>query len=403
MKLTHRATIFTAFIGYITQAITINFVPLLFVTFGKQYNLSLTRISSLIAVCFIVQLITDALTVKFPRLFKPRPTVILGQLLAVLGLLGLAFLPRLMPPYLALLLAVLVCGIGSGLVEIMVTPVVEACPTSKSRKASLMCLLHSFYCLGHVLVVLVSTLFFALFGIENWPLMACLWAIIPFTDMILFCFVPLYSVGNEDTKEDTEKKKNPSFFKNRIFWLIFLMMICGGAAELAMGQWASSFAESALGVTKATGDLLGACLFATLMGSARVFYGLFGNRISLDRFMAASGMLCILSYLIAALSPWPILSLVGCALCGLSVGIIWPGNISRAAALLPGSGVDMFALLALAGDLGCLIGPTMIGSIADLFGNNIRVSFLVSLVFPVCLLWALYRTIALSRRKSKDM
>ena len=168
-----------------------------------------------------------------------------------------------------------------------------------------------------------------------------------------------------------------------------------------MSQWASTFAETGLGVDKALGDLLGPCLFAALMGCSRVLYAKVGDRISLNRFMALSGGLCIVSYLLAALSGNPILSLVGCALCGLSVGVMWPGNISNASALLPGSGISMFAFLALAGDIGCLAGPSLVGTVAERFGNNIRVSFLLSLIFPVGLLIALALSVHYAKKEKQ--
>jgi predicted MFS family arabinose efflux permease len=282
--------------------------------------------------------------------------------------------------------------VGSGLVEVMVSPIVEACPTR--RKSAYMCLLHSFYCWGHVAVVLFSTLYFSLVGVEKWEYLAYLWALVPLVDMILFCFVPLFSLENEQSV-----KQPRAYMKNKIFWLIFFMMLCGGAAEQAMSQWASEFAEKGLGVTKALGDLMGPCLFAVLMGTARVVYAKLSTKISLNKFMSASCILCILSYAIAALSDHPLLSLAGCALCGLSVGIMWPGNISAATALLPTSGISMFALLALGGDVGCLIGPALAGTVAEIFGNNLRVSFLVCMLFPALLLLALYLSAKLNKKK----
>ena len=263
MRLTYRSTVFAGFIGYITQSITINFYPLLFVTFGKQYGLSLSKITSLIVICFCAQLFIDFMASRFSQLFPPRPTVLCAQLFAAIGIAGLGFLPKLLPPYPALIIAVFLSGLGSGLVEVMVSPIVEACPTK--RKSAYMCLLHSFYCWGHVLVVLGSTLYFSIFGIEKWEYLAYLWALIPLLDMLLFFFVPIYPTESEE-----EKQAPRAFIKNKIFWLLFVMMICGGAAELAMSQWASEFAENGLGVSKTVGDLFGPCLFAIFMGAARL-------------------------------------------------------------------------------------------------------------------------------------
>ena len=391
MKLTHRATILAGCIGYITQSITINFYPLLFVTFGKQFGLSLSEISSLIVICFCAQLFIDAFASRFSRFLKTRPTLIGAQLFAAIGVASFGFLPRLLPPFSALVIAVLLSGTGSGLVEVMVSPVIEACPTK--RKSALMCLLHSFYCWGHVLVVLLSTLYFALFGVEKWEYLAYLWALIPLFDMLLFCFVPIFPT------ESAEEKKAPrAFMKNKIFWLIFVMMVCGGAAELAMSQWASELAENGLGISKTVGDLLGPCLFAVCMGSARLIYVKMSQKISIDRFIAVSCILCILSYSLVALAPSPILALLGCGICGFSVGVLWPGCLSKATSLLHTGGVSMFALLALGGDIGCLSGPALVGLLADRFGGNLRLSLLISSVFPILLLVALFLSIRLSKQ-----
>ena len=381
MKLSHRSTVAAGFIGYFTQAITINFAPLLFITFQKQYSLSLTEISGLIAVCFFAQIGVDALAARFSDKFHPRIATVCAHLLAAVGIAGLGIFPRLMPPYAGLLLAVLLSGAGSGFIEVMISPIVEACPTKK--KSAVMALLHSFYCWGQAGVALLSTLYFSTIGIEDWTLLACLWAVIPLVGGVMFCFVPLYPMG------DGERSREASYLKNKLFWAIVVMMFCSGAAEITMGQWASAFAESALGVDKTLGDLLGPCAFALLMGGARVFYAAFSQKIRMRTFMAVCGTLCIAAYLLAGLAEDPILALIGCALCGLSVGIMWPGNISNASALLPGSGVSMFAFLALSGDVGCLVGPTVAGKVADVFGGNMRYAFLVSIVFPVILLFAL--------------
>lgn len=385
MKLSYRSTLVAGYVGYVTQAISINFSPLLFVTFRNQYDLSLTQISALIVVCFCIQMAADAATVRFPNLFRPRPTAVLAHLCAAVGVAGFGIFPRIMPPFWGLLVATLISGAGSGLVEVMITPIVESCPTDK--KSANMCLLHSFYCWGQAGVIILSSLFFLCFGVEKWPILALLWALVPTVGAILFSMVPLYPIGDPVANQ----KQPRAFLKNGLFWAIVVMMISSGAAEITMSQWASTFAETGLGVDKTFGDLLGPGLFAILMGLARVFYAKFSEKISLSKYMAVCGCLCIASYLLASLAPAsaPILSLFGCALCGLSVGIMWPGNISNAAGLLPGSGLSMFAFLALSGDIGCLLGPAVAGTVADAFGGNIRISFLFSILYPVILLGAL--------------
>ena len=387
LKLTAKHTVRAAYVGYLTQAITINFAPLLFITFEKTYHISMGKISLLIAISFLTQLTADMLAAKFPQKIKTRPLVILAHLCAVFGMTGFAWLPELLPdPYIGLMIPVIVAAVGGGIIEVLISPIVEACPTDE--KSSAMSLLHSFYSWGLAGVVLLSTLFFSFAGIEHWRILSCLWAIIPAVGAIAFCFVPIYELHTDE--ENESETRSHSFFRSGIFWIFFIMMFCAGAAEQAMGQWASSFAESGLGVSKAVGDILGPCLFAILMGLARTVYGISGGRIKLLRFIVVSAVLCIVSYLLAALSPLPLLALIGCALCGLSVGIMWPGTYSLASVKMPWGGVKMFALLAMAGDLGCLAGPTAAGWIAEACGNDLRVSFLISIIFPVLILLMAY-------------
>lgn len=389
LRLTAKHTIRAAYVGYLTQAITINFAPLLFITFENTYQISMGKISLLIAISFLTQLTADALAAKFPQKIKTRPLVILAHLCAVFGMTGFAWLPEVLPdPYIGLMIPVIIAAVGGGIIEVLISPIVEACPTDE--KSSAMSLLHSFYSWGLAGVVLLSTLFFSLAGIEHWRILSCLWAIVPAVGAIAFCFVPIYELQTNENTDIENQKNTHSFFRSGIFWIFFIMMFCAGAAEQAMGQWASSFAESGLGVSKSMGDILGPCLFAILMGTARTVYGISGGRIKLLRFIIVSAILCIVSYLLAALSPLPLLALIGCALCGLSVGIMWPGTYSLASVKMPWGGVKMFALLAMAGDLGCLAGPTAAGWIAEACGNDLRVSFLFSILFPVFILLMAY-------------
>ena len=395
MKLTAQHTVRASYVGYLTQAITINFAPLLFITFENTYGISLGKISLLIAVSFLTQLTADAVWAKFSHSFNPRAGAILAHVCAVIGMTGFAWLPEVLPdPYIGLMLSVMIAAVGGGIIEVLISPIVEACPTDE--KSSAMSLLHSFYSWGLAGVVLLSTLFFATVGIESWRILSCLWAIVPAIGAIAFCFVPIYEL---ETPREDEEKGSRSLLRSGKFWIFFLMMFCAGASEQAMAQWASSFAESGLGVSKAVGDILGPCTFAILMGTSRVVYGKSGGKLNLRRFIVLSSILCIASYLIAALSPLPLLSLGGCALCGLSVGILWPGTYSLASAQIPFGGVRMFALLALAGDVGCLVGPTAAGWIAEAYGNNLKISFLISILFPVLILLMCY----LGFRKSKKL
>ncbi len=397
MKLTAKHTVRAAYVGYLTQAITINFAPLLFVTFEETYGISMGKISLLIALSFLTQLATDGVVAKLSDRLNPRGTAIAAHLFAVLGMTGFAWLPEVLPsPFAGLVISVMIAAVGGGIVEVIVSPIVEACPTEE--KSAAMSLLHSFYSWGLAAVVLLSTLFFKAVGIEHWRILACLWALIPAVGAIAFAFVPIYSLDALSASEEESAEHPPhSLLRSRLFWIFFVIMFCAGASEMAMIQWASAFAETDLGIPKAIGDLLGPCAFALLMGGVRTFYGRTGGKISLVRFILISSILCVLSYLIAALSPLPLISLIGCALCGLSVGIMWPGTYSLASSRIPFGGVRMFALLAMAGDIGCLAGPTAAGWIAELFGNNLRVSFLISALFPLLIL--LLVGIGLKKRK----
>lgn len=378
METNYRKTIYACFIGYIVQAIVNNFVPLLFLTFETTYRIPLSRITMLITINFGIQLLVDLLSAGFVDRIGYRVSVVLAHIFAAAGLIGLVVLPDLLPDAFAgLLIAVCIYALGGGLIEVLISPIVESCPTDNKEKA--MSLLHSFYCWGHVGVVLLSTVFFSLFGIANWKILACIWALIPIANAVLFVRTPIAPLIEEGETGMTMRQ----LFSSSVFWMLMLMMLCAGASEQAVSQWASTFAEKGLGVTKAIGDLAGPMTFAILMGSARAFYGKYGDKLDLDRFMFGSSLLCILSYLLIVLSPVPFFSLVGCAICGLSVGIMWPGTFSKAAVALKTGGTAMFALLALAGDLGCSGGPTLVGAVSSAAGENLKLGILAAVIFPV--------------------
>lgn len=373
-------TIYASYIGYITQAIVNNFVPLLFLTFATDYWLTLDKITLITTANFLVQLAVDLLSAKAIDKVGYRISVIFAHLCAGAGLIGLAFFPALLGnAYAGILTAVVLYAIGGGIIEVLISPIVEACPTTKKEAA--MSLLHSFYCWGHLLVVLLSTLFFRFAGITNWRILACLWALIPLVNMLYFSLVPLYPVT-----AGHEKLSLRTLIKQKAFWLIVVLMVCAGASEQAMSQWASAFAESALSVSKTAGDLAGPCAFALFMGTARAIYGKYSDHIPLKKMMTGSAILCILCYAIAVFSGNPVFGLIGCALCGFSVGIFWPGTFSIAALALPGGGTAMYALMALAGDLGCSSGPTVVGLVANVFGNNLRAGLGAAMIFPAVML-----------------
>jgi fucose permease len=385
-------TINACFIGYIVQAIINNFAPLLFLTFQRQYTIALSQITLLVTINFGIQLLVDLVSVKLVDFIGYRITMLAAHLTAAAGLVLLPLLPVLLPdPFLGLLLAVMVYAVGGGLLEVAVSPIMQACPTDNKEKA--MSMLHSFYCWGHVGVVLISTLFFFLFGLSNWGILACIWALVPFVNGFLFLKVPIAPLLEEGTKGLSLR----ALGKEKIFWLFMGMMICAGASEQAVSQWASAFAEKGLGVSKTIGDLAGPAAFAVCMGLSRLLYGKMGERINLNRMMIGSGVLCIASSLCIALIQSPALGLIGCAVCGFSVGIMWPGTFSKAAVEIKGGGTAMFALLALGGDIGCSGGPTLAGFVSGRFGDSIQMGILAAIIFPILLVLGM---LILSRRQN---
>lgn len=381
MKYSYDCTMRACFTGYIVQAIVNNFVPLLFLTFQRTYHIPLQQITLLVTFNFGIQLLTDLLSVAFVDRMGYRASMVLAHILSALGLICLTVLPEWMGhPFAGSLISVIIYAVGGGLLEVLVSPVVEACLSTHKEKA--MSMLHSFYCWGHVGVVLFSSIFFKLAGIENWKLLAVLWAVIPILNALVFTRVPIAPV----LPEGEEGMTIGTLFQNRTFWLLFVMMICAGASEQSVSQWASLFAEKGLGISKTAGDLAGPMAFAVLMGASRAFYGNYGEKINLDRFMTVSSVLCILSYLCLVFMPVPVLSLAGCALCGLAVGIMWPGTFSRASKALPAGGTALFALLALGGDIGCSGGPSLVGMVSGMCKGNLKIGILAALIFPVLLL-----------------
>lgn len=383
--LSYNHTIYASFIGYIVQAVINNFVPLLFLTFQSTYGISLDKITMLVTFNFGIQLLVDLASVKFVDKIGYRTSILIAHICAAVGLVGLTVLPEVMPnPFMGLLISVAVYAVGGGLLEVLVSPIVESCPTK--RKEAVMSLLHSFYCWGHVGVVLLSTVFFSVFGIENWKYLAYFWALIPLLNAVYYSKVPFASLIEDGEKGMTLKE----LFRTKLFWIMMLLMMCAGACEQGISQWASAFAEMGLGVSKTVGDLAGPMLFAILMGSSRAIYGKYSDKIKLEKFMAICGVLCLGSYLLASLSKSPVLGLMGCALCGLSVGILWPGTFSMAAAGIRTGGTAMFALLALAGDLGCSGGPTFVGLVSEACGEDLKKGILAGAIFPILLLIGLF-------------
>ena len=380
MKDKFKGTVYACFIGYIVQAIVNNFAPLLFLTFEKEYGIPLSQITMLITFNFGIQLVIDLLSAKFIDKIGYRTAIVAAHVFSAVGLILLTFLPGLLPnAFAGLLIAIVIYAIGGGLIEVLISPIMESCPSDNKEKA--MSLLHSFYCWGHVGVVALSTLFFAIFGIDNWKILAIVWALIPIANGLFFTKVPIAPLIEEGETGMTIKE----LVKNSTFWILMLMMVCSGASEQGVSQWASTFAEKGLNVSKTIGDLAGPMAFALLMGTSRAIFGKFGDKFDLDRFMLGSSILCILSYLCISLAPSSVVSLIGCSLCGLSVGIMWPGSFSKASAALRNGGTALFALLALAGDVGCSAGPTLVGFVSDAASDNLKLGILSGIIFPILL------------------
>ena len=379
MQKNYRKTLIACYLGFITQAIMANFAPLLFLKFHADYGISLGRIALIPTAFFLTQLVVDVLCARFVDAIGYRRAIVASEVASAAGLIGLAIVPELFhDPFVGILICVFVYAIGSGLIEVLASPIVEACPFE--HKEAVMSLLHSFYCWGCVGVVVLSTLFFALFGTGSWRILACLWALVPLYNIYNFATCPI-----ERLVEDGKGMSIGRLFTAPLFWLAILLMVCAGASELAMAQWASAFAESALGLSKTVGDLLGPCLFAASMGVSRVIFGNYGDRLDLTKYMLGSGALCLACYLLASLAAIPALGLAGCVLCGFSVGIMWPGTISLSSRALPQGGTALFALLAMAGDLGGAFGPSLVGWAAQRAGDDLRMGLRLGCVFPVLL------------------
>ncbi len=391
----YKKTLAACYLGFITQAIAANFAPLMFLKFHNDYDIPLGKIALISAVFFLTQLIVDVLCAQFADRIGYRRCTVASELFAAMGLVGLAFLPDLLPdPFTGIMISVIVYAVGSGLIEVLCSPIVEACPFE--HKEAAMSLLHSFYCWGSVGVIFISTIFFAVFGIDNWKWLACIWALIPLYNIFNFAVCPI-----ERPTEEGTGMKSGSLFRIPLFWISIILMICAGASELSMAQWASAYAESALGLSKAAGDLAGPCMFAVTMGISRVIYGKYGGRLNLMKFMLGSSGLCLMCYIAASISNNSVAGLIGCILCGFSVGIMWPGTISICSGQIPAGGTAMFALLAMAGDLGGAFGPSLVGNITQNSGDNLQTGMLAGSLFPLVLIISLLMLKGSSKKNIK--
>ena len=392
MSASCKRTINACFVGYVVQAIVNSFVPLLFVTFQSQYSIPLSQITVLITFNFALQLLTDFAAAFFIDKIGYRTAALLAHGFSALGLLSLTFMPELAGnPFVGLLISVALYAIGGGLLEVIISPIVEACPNEHKERT--MSLLHSFYCWGCVAVAAVSTLFFTFIGIEHWKYLAILWAMVPVANGLVFIKTPLYPL----IAEGEEQFSLGRLFKSKMFWLLMLMMVCAGASEQAVSQWTSAFTEKGLGIPKELCDLVGPMLFSVLMGTSRALYGKHGDKLELRKMMGFCALLCVGAYLMISLSGSPVLSLIGIGICGFSVGVMWPGTFSTAAGVMKGGGNAMFAFLALAGDLGCSGGPTFVGLVAEAVGDNLKLGILAAVFFP-----ALMALLVFLRKQKKE-
>lgn len=392
----YKKTLIACYLGFITQAISSNFTPLLFLTFKDTYAIPFELIALIPLVFYLTQLLVDLIAVKIADVIGYRACVLISQVVSAAGLILMAILPELLPnPFVGIIISVILYAIGSGLVEVLLSPIVEACPFE--NKAGVMSLLHSFYCWGAVGVILISSIFFAIFGTSCWKILTLIWAVVPLINTLNFISCPI-----ERLNDDGEGLRVGQLLKLPLFLLMIMLMICVGASEATMTQWASAFTESALGVSKIVGDLAGPCMFAVFMGLARVFYGKFGEKFDLTKILLGCSLMCVICYLLAALSPISIIGLIGCALCGLSVGIMWPGTISVSAKRYPKGGTALFAFLALAGDLGAAVGPAMVGKIADAVGGDLKIGLLFATFFPILMILGLSLLIKKSRNTIKN-
>lgn len=389
----YKKTLIACYLGFVTQAISANFTPLLFLTFKSTWAITLEQLAMIPMIFYLTQLLVDLAATKFADKIGYRTCVVTSQVISALGLVLMAILPDILPvPFIGVLISVVLYSIGSGLIEVLVSPIVEACPFE--NKDGMMSLLHSFYCWGAMAVIIGSTLFFAVFGVENWRILTFIWALLPLYNTFNFISCPI-----ERLVEDGKSMSIASLLKTPVFWLMIVLMVCTGASEATMAQWASAFTESAIGVSKTVGDLAGPCLFAMFMGISRMLYGKFSEKLDLSRVMLVCGVMAAGCYMLASLSAAPVLGLAGCALCGLAVGIMWPGSISISSQSCPRGGTAMFAFLALAGDLGGTVSPAMVGSLSEMAGGNLKAGLLTATVFPIILVIAL---IVLRRAKKRN-
>ena len=398
MNFTYKHTRYACYMAYTTGAIINNFAPLLFVVFQRDFGISLMQLSQIISVNFGIQLVVDFLASKYVEKVGYRRTLLLALFMAFAGMVMLGILPRLITPFVGIMSSVVCYAIGSGLLEVMISPTIEALPSDK--KTSDMSILHSFYCWGSMLVIVTSSLFFKFVGIDNWTYLCLLWALFAFLTMMLFFKVPIVPFGN-----NTEKVSYKKLFSSNMFRIFVIVMLCSGASEIAMSQWASLFAETGLGVSKTMGDLLGPCLFAFFMGVARLLFGKFGEKVDTFNVLSVAGIICVIGYFVSVFAKNPIVSLIGCGIVGFGSAVMWPGTLSLAAKHCKEGGVALFGLLAMGGDVGCCLGPTVVAGISTnhaIFGSPLKAGILCATIFPL-LLMIFVNVLKIKTRRTKNI
>lgn len=379
----YKKTLIACYLGFITQAISANFTPLLFLTFKNTYRISFETIALIPMVFYFSQFFVDLLATKYVDVIGYRKCVVASQILSSIGLASMAFLPEMFSsPFVGILISVVLYAIGSGLIEVLISPIVEACPFD--NKEGVMSLLHSFYCWGAMGTILGSTVFFYIFGLNNWKILTLIWAIIPLYNAFNFMKCPI-----ERLVQEGESMGVKALLKTPLFWLMIILMICAGSSEIAMAQFASAFVESALGISKTIGDLAGPCLFALLMGISRVIYSKNSEKLDLVNVMLVCSLMCTFCYLLASLSNIALFGLIGCGACGFTVGIMWPGSISISSMKCPKGGTAMFAILALAGDFGGTVGPAIVGNVSKMLNDNLQIGLLAGIIFPIIMMLSL--------------
>ncbi len=396
MKLTFKHTQVACWLGYVSQAITASFLPLLFIRMEKEFGFSLAKLTLIITITFFSEILIDAISPFLVKMLGYRKTLVIGNLCSVIGVAGLAIIPSIVSnPYIGFLICTFFYSIGGGVDEVLVSPVVEACPTKNKERA--MGILHSAFCFGCAAVILLSTLYFHFFGIENWRVLAILWAIVPFINSILFCIVPIRTI-----EEEKGEGKFTDTLKNPLFWVLGIGMFCAGASELSISQWASAFAESGLGVSKTLGDLLGPCAFAILMGVSRLVYAGVNHKFDINKILIGSAVLGVVFYLVTVLAANPLVALIGCCLCGVAVAPLWPGTFSLAAKHVPNASTAMFAVYALLGDGGCTIGPSIVGFVSNANNDDISKGLSAAIVFPIMMIVVILLTKKLTKKSNQD-